>query len=648
MRKKQIAVFMCAITNPNQRKLFDGMIEAAKEADCNLYDFGNYLSNYENMKSIQGAYHVLTLPDLSEFDGVILAANTIHYPPVMESILNQIKEKNVPAVSIDNEMPGMSTVGISSYEAEFELVEHFIVEHGCREIYYISGALQHKEGKKRYQAYCDALEKHGIEYDEDKVHFGIFDLTSGRQAAEKFLENGSCPKAVISGNDDMALGAIEIFRERGYRIPEDIKIAGFDNSELSVMHDPPLTSVKKNQHEVGYKAVYEVLNLINGAEPSVQRAMCTPVIRKTCGCDKGEFMGYNLIKEKYVNDRIQSQGIADTMRNMFLEHASMEDPEELIDSMKKYLLRIGMESFYLCLCEKDKLFVKPEDNLSGNLDIDQINTEYTDEITIPLAYEKGEHKSYGPFPKGKVLPDECKDESGGNYFIVLPINYERLCYGYCVVKNHKFPFDNALFHAWTMAIGISLENIRKRMLLKDTVITLNGVWAYDMLTRLYNRAGFFHYSKNFVLEMKEKNKDIFLLFMDMDGLKAANDTLGHEIGDWMIREMAEVIKQNLLEGQMAMRYGGDEFVILGCADDKEALEKLPERLRATMDSRTQINSNLFELKASMGIITYAARDIKSLDVLIEEADKNMYIEKRERKARMKAEAEAAAAKEAKN
>ncbi len=637
MKKKQIAVFMCAITNPNQRKLFDGMIEAAKEADCNLYDFGNYLSNDENMKSIQGAYHILTLPDLSEFDGVILAANTIHYPPVMEHILKQIKEKNIPAVSIDNEIPGMSTVGISSYEAEFEIVEHFIVEHGCRDIYYISGALQHKEGKKRYQAYCDALAKHGIEYDEDKVHFGIFDFTSGRQAAEKFLENGNCPKAVISGNDDMALGAIEIFRERGYQIPQDIKIAGFDNSELGVMHDPPLTSVNKNQHEVGYRSVMEVLRLIDGGETSVQRALCFPLIRKTCGCNRGEFLGVDVIKEKYVNDRIQTSGIADTMRNMFLEHADMEHPDELIESMKKYLLRIGMESFYLCLCEMDKLFVKQEDNLSGNLDIDQINTDYTESIVIPLAYENGKHNSYPSFPKGKVLPDECKEESGGNYFIVLPINYERLCYGYCVVKNHKFPFDSALFHAWTMAIGISLENIRKRMLLKDTVITLNGVWAYDMLTRLYNRAGFFHYCKNFMLEMKEKDKEIFLLFMDMDGLKAANDTLGHEIGDWMIREMAEVIKLNLKECQMAMRYGGDEFVILGCAEDKEEMEKLPERLRETMKNRAKINGNLFVLNASMGIITYKAREVSSLDALIEEADRKMYAEKRERKARIKEE-----------
>lgn len=639
MRKKQIAVLMCAITYDNQRKLFDGMIEAAKETDCNLYDFGNYLGDRESLKTIQGAYHILTLPDLGEFDGVILVANTIQYSPMMEYIRKQIKEKHIPTVSIDNEIEGMSTVGISSYEAEFALVEHFIVDHGCDEIYYISGPLQHKEGKRRYQAYCDALKKHGIEYDEDKVQFGLFDLTSGRQAAEKFLEAGNCPKAVICGNDAMALAAMEIFRERGYRIPEDIKVAGFDDSELAVMNDPPLTTVNKNQHEVGHKAVYEVLNLINGAEPSVYRAQCYPKIRQTCGCNEGKFMGQDTLREKYFNNRIQTKGIADTMRYMFVDLASMEAPEELIDSLKNYLLQIGMESFYLCLCEMDKLFIKQEDNLSGNLDIDQINTEYTDYITIPLAYENGEYKSYEAFPKGKVLPEECKNESGGNYFIVLPIYYERLCYGYCVVKNHKFPLDNALFHTWTVAIGISLENIRKRMLLKDTVVTLNGVWAYDMLTRLYNRAGFFHYSKNFMQKMREENKKIFLLFMDMDGLKAANDTLGHEIGDWMIREMAEVIKQNIAENQLAMRYGGDEFVILGCGDDEEALEKLPERLRKTMESRTAINSNMFELKASIGIIFCPAREIKNLDALIEEADKKMYIEKRERKARMKAEAE---------
>lgn len=632
---KQIAVMMCAINLDNQRKMLEGMIDAAKETDSNLYVFTNYISYREKEENIQGAYQIMLLPDMQAFDGAIIAPNTIQYPAAAEHAAQVVYESGMPAVSIDVELPGMGYIGISSYEIEMEMIEHFIREHGCDEIYYVSGPLFHTEGEKRYRAYCDTLEKHGIEFKEERVYHGFFNTESGEAAAEEFLKDGRCPQVIVCGNDAMAIGVIQVLKQHGYRIPEDVLVAGFDNGELSELQSPTLTTVNKNQHEVGYRAVYDVLAQIEGEPQRKQYVPCRLEIRRSCGCHLDRAADVERLKERYVYNQILTQNVSDIMRNMMADFAGMETPGELVEALKKYITQTDIGNFYLCLCDKERLFQIPEGDLSGALDIMQVNTNYTEQMQIPLAYEDGEFKSYGGFPKGLVLPEECRNRSGGNCYVAAPIFYQRCCYGYCVTGNSRLPLEHSLYYSWLMNIGIGLENIRKWMLLKDTVVKLNGMWVYDTLTHLYNRAGFFHYAKTMLENMQEKDEEVFLLFMDIDGLKQVNDEYGHEAGDDLICGMAEVIKQCMAEGQIAMRYGGDEFVIFGNVCGEDVTENLVNALRAAMNRRNRRKKTVYELRASIGASRYRAHEITNLDKLLEQADKQMYEEKRRKREQKK-------------
>ena len=96
-------------------------------------------------------------------------------------------------------------------------------------------------------------------------------------------------------------------------------------------------------------------------------------------------------------------------------------------------------------------------------------------------------------------------------------------------------------------IGVGLENVRRSMLLKDAVDRLNGMWCYDNLTMLYNRSGFSYEAKTMMDRFKDANMDAYIIFMDADGLKTANDTLGHDVGDMMIPISLENIRLNCLQ-----------------------------------------------------------------------------------------------------
>jgi diguanylate cyclase (GGDEF)-like protein len=278
------------------------------------------------------------------------------------------------------------------------------------------------------------------------------------------------------------------------------------------------------------------------------------------------------------------------------------------------------------------VFALPEGNMGVNIDLMQVSREYTENIEMALAYEDGAFTTYKSFPKGMVLPEEIRNNGkGGNYYVVTPVYFQSCCYGYVVSGNDKLALRNTLYYSWLTNIGVAYENIRKRMLLQDAVIRLNNVWSYDMLTQLYNRAGFYYEAKTILELLKLQDSKIFVLFSDVDGLKKINDTFGHEAGDLLIKEIAECFKENLTSDMLAMRYGGDEFVVFGSYEDDLEVEYFIESIQASIERRNTEGRNPFQLSTSIGVIKYRAADIKELSEVIDIADTNMYEQKRKKR-----------------
>lgn len=636
---KQIAVVLGAINLDNQKKILEGMEIGAREFDCNLFVFTNYVGTRETEESIMAATQVLKLPEFDKFDGVVLVPNTIHNPIALNRIIKELTTLGKPMVSVDRKIDGMSCVAIDSYEAEYEMVEHFLY-HGYTNILYVSGStVASSEARKRYMAFQDAMMKNGIPFDETDVYEGAFTMESGIMIGEQILAEGKHPEAIICGNDDMAHGIMDVFKKAGYKIPEDIKICGFDNGERSQLDRPSLTTVDKNQKEVGYKAILEIMELLNGKDIDYYSLPCEMKYRESCGCRPQPDDILSLeelveqVKHKYIIQQRDTIFMADVVRGMTADFAKAARPEQLFDVMKQYVPQIGVEKFYLCACDVEQVFALPERNLGRNIDVLDVNDDYTEYIDIAVAYEKGEFVSYKKFPKGFVLPEECRTKSGGNTFVVNQIFYHNCCYGYAVCQRVDSVVASGLYYSMLMEIGVGLDNVRQRMLLKDAVDRLNGMWCYDNLTMLYNRSGFSYEAKSMMDRFKADDMNVFIIFMDADGLKTANDTLGHEVGDMMIREIGAIVHKNVSGEMLGMRYGGDEFVLFGGYKDKEEykVDRVLESIHEDMKEVNDSGKHPFTLSASMGLSKWKAREIISLDEVIEQADQKMYAEKRAKK-----------------
>jgi diguanylate cyclase (GGDEF)-like protein len=118
-----------------------------------------------------------------------------------------------------------------------------------------------------------------------------------------------------------------------------------------------------------------------------------------------------------------------------------------------------------------------------------------------------------------------------------------------------------------------------------------------------------------------------VIFIDLDGFKAVNDRLGHEVGDEVLREVARRLQANLREGDVVARYGGDEFVVV-CTAEGDAAVEIAERLRRAVEADYAFLPESLPIGASMGIAhPHGPSDAPSVDQLIRRADQAMYLAK---------------------
>ncbi len=149
----------------------------------------------------------------------------------------------------------------------------------------------------------------------------------------------------------------------------------------------------------------------------------------------------------------------------------------------------------------------------------------------------------------------------------------------------------------------------------------------DELTALYNRRGFFLLAGQQLKMAQRTQLPCSLLFADVDGLKQINDTFGHEVGDSVIVDAAQLLKQTFRGADIIARLGGDEFAILipACSD---AVDVLFLRLQANIDQFNRVAARSYQLAISVGAQVCPLADDASLEHLLAQTDKLMYEHKR--------------------
>ena len=151
----------------------------------------------------------------------------------------------------------------------------------------------------------------------------------------------------------------------------------------------------------------------------------------------------------------------------------------------------------------------------------------------------------------------------------------------------------------------------------------------DALTGLANRHAFTARAEQELARAKRYGGELSLLMADIDFFKKVNDTYGHQAGDIVLKELADIFSRTLRDLDFAARFGGEEFVILLPGINVENALKTAERLRVLVgDARIPLQQGgVVKLTVSIGVASYSAAANSSIEKLIHEADKALYMAK---------------------
>jgi LacI family transcriptional regulator len=162
---------------------------------------------------------------------------------------------------IDDNNPYIKSVIVDNYPVMSMLVQK-LIDRGFRRFGFLGGLSHTLDNKERFAAFEDTLGRNGIPFDRRYYFHGNYRENSGYQAAKIMILSNDLPEVLVCANDNMALGAMKAFEENGIRVPEDISITGFDDSETALLKG--LTTISIPRYESGYIAAKELLSMIKG------------------------------------------------------------------------------------------------------------------------------------------------------------------------------------------------------------------------------------------------------------------------------------------------------------------------------------------------------------------------------------------------
>lgn len=214
----------------------------------------------EGVKSKEDYYTAFACNGL--FDGIIILNSSLSQEE-MASLSSQIPvvqcneyidTKDTPYITIDNRK--------AAYDAVSRLIKT-----GNKRIVYYTVENDLISTKERFAGYREALEENGIEFDEDLIVYGNYGYRNAVTMFENFLYKEIPFDAVFAISDRMAAGALSVLNAKGTKVPAEVEVIGFDNTDISYTSSPMLTTVAQPHYELGSKAFEQLKSLINGEKP---------------------------------------------------------------------------------------------------------------------------------------------------------------------------------------------------------------------------------------------------------------------------------------------------------------------------------------------------------------------------------------------
>ena len=637
-KRKTLCFITCVPESFHAHRLTKGISAQCEKYGYNLAEFASMITLEFYFKDYaQGERNIYELINYEQFDGIILDNISLIYSnqtDLIEMLHSRIKEKaNCPVYGIGIPFGGIPTIDNNNSELLREICRHAIETHHCKKICILTGMQGNHESEERLSVMRDEIEKHGLSVADEHIVYGDFWYSSGNRLAEDIVSGRiSRPDAVIAVSDHMALGVIEKLTELGMKVPDDIRVLGFDATPEAALNEIQLTTIDSNFVKCGADAVDRIRAEIEPDAPVIpyesdakemlrlgMSCGCTPDFKRTLESIKSSlyYVSRNYTDETF-NDNID---IGLLMENYIPEQlASAQTPIACLQQIFQSFFTISpYANMYICLRED---WLDMENDLT---------TGYPEKMRLVLASSKlGEPEIYNEdqhitFNTSEMLPQMFTERDKPYAFYFSAVHFGSKALGYAVLQRNLRDCEkfNLVYRNWLRFVNTALEMTRSKN-------RLSVMSVHDKMTGLLNRRGMY---EEYELMLKRAKPDdmLFACVIDMDGLKYINDTFGHSEGDFGILAVSEAAMAITDRHEICVRSGGDEFFVIGIGKYNTQIcsEKI-NRFNGLLAQKSEEAGKPYSVTASIGCTFRSLSETEKLDDVLILADEIMYHNKMQR------------------
>lgn len=636
-RRKCIGVFLGQPNLPFQTELLKHIRDNAFAVGSNVAVFSAmiYTGGYPNFQD--GESQNVALANFDTMDAVIVLPDTLQASETDgQEVMELIRQKfHGPKIALDMEAEGFQQFFCDDTESIDYVVSHLIEKHGCTDIAFMTGVEGHPHSISRLNGYYQALKEHNLPMDESRVFYGDFWYNEGDRVVETLCNSEKgLPQAIACANDAMAVSVYKALEARGYRIPEDVLLTGFDHAGNASSGDYPITSAMRNIGEIAEKAMRYIFTEWGLTDLPEFEAKERLVINKSCGCNIEKKQTYQIANANTL------EGFHSVYNFMLEDMISSDDTHACIWKIDWYASELpgflnDFSNLRICLCDdwNSLSAMEHEGSFSDNviLALDKRDKQPGD------AYKSNvkdiRFMANVVFPRKEYFPGfgDMTEKPAIYYFNVL--HFGKNCFGYIVLSYNADCTDHVyddVYVMWVRKVNASLESLRRKYAVEALHQAAEERAITDTMTGLYNRNGYNKMLSEMISDIGEEEKFAFLFF-DNNGLKYINDTYGHVAGDDVICQTARIISKRYFpeaRKEYNFRIGGDEYVklVLGKINGEMAGQCI-DKIHDALDKLNKTGGREYPIYVAGGFQLYTADTIMSPDEIMKHADEQMYVNK---------------------
>ena len=626
--KKKVAIFTNGWNDDYLDFALEGVRRRAAMDNIDVFIFLDYTSYDRSKEEITGELNILNLPQLAEFDGVLLFGNTLNNAGENMILREKILEAHVPSICLEYELDGINCIRTENTNGMRELMEHMITVHNVRDIFWISGPDDNDDNNARYQVVVETLAKYGLSLDPAKTLNGCWSYAIVEDKLPDIISKmDKLPDAFICANDNMALAACVVLEKAGINVPNDVKVTGYDNLMSGNHFSPVLTSVDRGWDERSYQAMDSLIGLMNGEPDFGDRIYDSKFDPgESCGCSLGE------AGKKIQTEARRRAFLVPVERTIFDWHLieiddsvayvrSLDDLHEAYSNLWAANHSYEGDEFYICL---DQDFVDSMDNEIGCK-----SEGYSEQIDVIYGMKDGVAVQRHTIPVKDLVPNYDADSPVTSLYVIVPLHIGDESFGYFVSKDHHKLIKDFYLNSLTRHVASGLARASQNIKLENLNKVLADISVRDELTGLYNRMGYEKIVIPYLDELRRSKIKSVIMVADINKMKEINDKHGHLRGDMAIKTVANIIKSSVPVSWKAVRYGGDEYVIIGDYDVSGDVKTIENEI---IEKSRQVSEDLnmpFRLSVSVGYVIIDPENTLENEEYFRMADEAMYEMKRE-------------------